>query len=94
MAEKGDAKDGDDKENGADEEGEDGEPALKKQKTNAKESNGADPVKKGRGRPKKAAATTTEKKAPSEKKAPAKKREPKPAATADGKPRRSARNAN
>ncbi|KAF2672716.1 hypothetical protein BT63DRAFT_475327 [Microthyrium microscopicum] len=62
------------------------EPASKKQKTDEPAA------KKGRGRPKKAAGST-EKKAPSEKKAPAKKREPKPAATADGKPRRSARNA-
>jgi len=56
------------------------QPASKKQKTAAAET------KKGPGRPKKTDTNGTTKKAP------AKKREPKPAATADGKPRRSGRN--
>jgi len=62
------------------------EPAAKKQKTNGsdKKQNGDSAAKKGRGRPKKADSTD---------KVATRKKEPKPAATADGKPRRSARNA-
>jgi Hypervirulence associated proteins TUDOR domain len=69
-------------------------PAAKKQKTatatkkTAAEENKPtdDGVKKGRGRPKKSESNGNAK-------GPAKKKEPRPAATADGKPRRSARNA-
>lgn len=70
------------------------EPAAKKQKTAAPTKETAaveikpadDGAKKGRGRPKKTESNGIAK-------SPAKKKEPRPAATADGKPRRSARNA-
>jgi len=66
---------------------EDKEPAAKKQKVDpAEKKDAADDGKKARGRPKKSDSNGTAKGA-------SKKKEPKPAATADGKPRRSARNA-
>jgi hypothetical protein len=80
---------------GADDEAEGGDAASKKQKTEAVNGEAAAKEKKGkgsgRGRPKKADSNGAASKPKAEKKEKPKK-EPKKAATADGQPRRSARN--
>jgi hypothetical protein len=77
-----------DKEDEANGKKDDKKPAAKKQKTDSgkkKKDEDDESSKKIRGRPKNGKSNGTAK-------GPAKKKEPKPAATADGKPRRSARN--